>query len=73
MGQALKFNIIAEGVETRAQMDVLRAIGCDIGRSNYIGHAIQHEEFVRLLQTGIQLESRIRAERLFLMARFLRR
>ena len=58
MGHALKLNIIAEGVETRAQMDFLRAMGCDIAQGYYIDHAIPQEEFVRLLQTGIQLESR---------------
>ena len=52
MGRALKLNIIAEGAETRAQMDFLRAMGCDIGQGYYIGHAMPHSEFVRLLKNG---------------------
>ena len=58
MGHALKLKIIAEGVETRGQMDFLRAMGCDIAQGYYMGHAMPHGEFVRLLQNGIQLESR---------------
>ena len=58
MGHALKLKIIAEGVETRGQMDFLQAMGCDIAQGYYLGHAMPHEEFVRLLQNGIQLESR---------------
>ena len=50
-GHALKLKIIAEGVETRGQMDFLRAMGCDFARGYYIGHAIMHEKFFRLLQT----------------------
>jgi diguanylate cyclase (GGDEF)-like protein/PAS domain S-box-containing protein len=57
MGHALKLKIIAEGVETRGQMDFLRTMGCDITQGYYFSHAIAHEEFVRLLERGIAPET----------------
>lgn len=56
MGHSLTLKIIAEGVETRGQMNYLRAAGCDIAQGYYIGHAMPHEEFIRLLQLGVPPE-----------------
>ena len=57
MGHALKLKIIAEGVETREQMEFLRASGCDIMQGYHVGHPLPHEEFIRFLQQGIAPES----------------
>jgi sensor c-di-GMP phosphodiesterase-like protein len=43
-------------VETREQVDFLRTMGCDIMQGYYIGHAVAHDEFVRLLERGIAPE-----------------
>ena len=58
MGHTLALKIIAEGVETLDQMNFLHAAGCDIAQGYYIGHAMPHGEFIRLLQSGAPPESR---------------
>ena len=37
LGKALKLDVVAEGVETQAQLDVLRAMGCDRAQGFLLG------------------------------------
>jgi diguanylate cyclase (GGDEF)-like protein/PAS domain S-box-containing protein len=49
IGRRLKCQVIAEGVETRAQFECLRAMGCEAGQGFYFGaplSAVELESFV---------------------------
>ena len=45
MSKALSLKSIAEGVETEAQLDVLREMGCDIIQGHYYSKALSIDEF----------------------------
>jgi EAL domain-containing protein (putative c-di-GMP-specific phosphodiesterase class I) len=47
MAKRLKLRVIAEGVETRAQLDFLRANHCDELQGYYFGRPLPGEEFMR--------------------------
>jgi predicted signal transduction protein with EAL and GGDEF domain len=49
MGHSLKLNVVAEGVETRDQLDYLRSIGCDEYQGYLFSAAIPAEQFEALL------------------------
>ena len=49
MGHALKLTIVAEGVETPAQRDLLQAMGCDQYQGFLRSKGLPAEEFARLL------------------------
>jgi EAL domain-containing protein (putative c-di-GMP-specific phosphodiesterase class I) len=53
MGKSLKHTVIAEGVETPAEMVFLQAHGCDEGQGYYFSHPVIAEQFAKLLETGI--------------------
>lgn len=40
LGKALRIAVVAEGIETRAQRDFLRALGCTIGQGYLFGAAV---------------------------------
>ncbi len=50
MARSLKLRVIAEGVETREQLDHLRALGCDLIQGYYFSKPLQPDEFERLLE-----------------------
>lgn len=52
MAHGLGFRTIAEGVETRAQLDYLRAQGCDEIQGYFFGRPVPADEFARLLRRG---------------------
>ncbi len=54
MGKSLDLTVVAEGVETREQLDFLRAQGCDEFQGYYAHRPIPAHEFEQLLQ--IELE-----------------
>ena len=35
LAKTLGLKVVAEGIETRAQLDVLRELGCDLGQGYY--------------------------------------
>ena len=53
MGRSLNLRIVAEGVETHAQLEFLRAHECDEAQGYYFSRPVPAEEFAKLLETGI--------------------
>lgn len=48
MGKALKLRVVAEGVETEAQLNFLRLLHCDEGQGFLLGHPLPADGFARL-------------------------
>jgi two-component system CheB/CheR fusion protein len=46
MAQALGFSVVAEGIETAEQLDVLRGAGCDIGQGYLFAHPLSSKELL---------------------------
>ncbi|MEW5885968.1 MAG: EAL domain-containing protein [Pseudomonadota bacterium] len=55
MGRQLRHEIVAEGVETRAQMEYLRGLGCDQLQGYLFSRPLPEAEYARLVQTGARL------------------
>jgi diguanylate cyclase (GGDEF)-like protein/PAS domain S-box-containing protein len=53
MGNSLKKRVIAEGVETREQLDFLTAEGCEEAQGFYFNRPMVANQFVKLLEAGI--------------------
>jgi diguanylate cyclase (GGDEF)-like protein/PAS domain S-box-containing protein len=53
MGKSLDLTVVAEGVETREQLDFLRTQGCDEFQGFYINKPMPAEQFAQLLRTEI--------------------
>lgn len=49
MGQNLRMDVVAEGVETQAQLDFLRSHGCHYGQGHLFGHPLDGEDYLELL------------------------
>jgi EAL domain-containing protein (putative c-di-GMP-specific phosphodiesterase class I) len=45
MARVLKVDVVAEGVETRGQLDVLEAMGCQLAQGYYISQPLPAEAF----------------------------
>ncbi|HEX2531430.1 MAG TPA: EAL domain-containing protein, partial [Burkholderiaceae bacterium] len=52
MAHKLGLKVIAEGIETPEQRDLLAAAGCDFGQGFLFSQAIAPEEFEALLHDG---------------------
>lgn len=52
MGRNLNLRVIAEGVETHAQIAFLRTHHCDEGQGFHFSHPLSAEDFALLLDTG---------------------
>ncbi|MEA3155439.1 MAG: hypothetical protein QOK44_3028, partial [Betaproteobacteria bacterium] len=50
MGSTLSLTVVAEGVETKEQVDFLRERGCDEFQGFYFSKAVTAGEFVELLE-----------------------
>ena len=50
LGHSLEMSVVAEGVEEDAQLQALRAIGCDLVQGYLFGRALHPRELERLLQ-----------------------
>ena len=49
IAQKLKIKTVAEGVETKAQYDLLVDLGCDLIQGNYFSRPISSEQFNLLI------------------------
>jgi len=52
MAHELGMQVVAEGVETEVQRDLLHAIGCDYGQGYWFARPMPAEDFEALLQTS---------------------
>jgi diguanylate cyclase (GGDEF)-like protein/PAS domain S-box-containing protein len=50
MAHGLKMVVVAEGVETDEQLELLQEYGCDLVQGFYLGHPSPHESILRMLQ-----------------------
>ena len=53
LGRSLKLRVVAEGVETRAEMAFLQAHQCDEAQGFYFSRPVPAQQFAGLLKTGI--------------------
>ena len=51
MAKWLEMNVVAEGVETREQVDFLRSIGCDMLQGYFFSRPIPQKEYVKLINS----------------------
>ena len=49
------FNVVAEGIETAEQVDVLRSLGCPDGQGYHFARPMPAEAFSRMLRRGWEL------------------
>ena len=54
IARLLEVPVIAEGVETKEQMELLKAAGCDIIQGYYFSKPLPAEEFDRLIEAEVQ-------------------
>ena len=52
----LNLTVVAEGVETRGQLDLLKDAGCKLVQGYYFSKPIPAEEFARLIEKEIGIE-----------------
>lgn len=52
LGKALKIEVVAEGIETIAQRDFLRALGCAVGQGYLFGAAVPAEDVQIMLSSS---------------------
>ena len=50
IARLLEVPVIAEGVETKEQMELLKSIGCDIIQGYYFSKPLPPEEFSKLIK-----------------------
>ena len=55
LGKCLKLKVIAEGVETKEQLELLREQGCNEIQGYYFSKPLPAEDFLKLLESGKNL------------------
>lgn len=58
MAHSLRLKVIAEGVETEAQLNFLREHGCDEMQGNHCSEPLAEDAFLRLLQASAGVSAR---------------
>ena len=53
LGISLKLRVVAEGVETRKELEFLQAHQCDEAQGYYFSRPVLPGQFAKLLETGI--------------------
>ena len=59
LGHSLQMRVIAEGVETARQIEILRAMGCDEIQGLYLGRPIPPDELTELLRSQRVTEAQV--------------
>ena len=59
MANTLKLDIVAEGVETRAQMELLSRLGCHTMQGYYFSRALQPDDVPGLLAVEMDEQPRL--------------
>ena len=54
MGRNLRYKVIAEGIETKAQFEFLKKEGCEDGQGYLFSRPVPAAECTRLIETGIK-------------------
>jgi diguanylate cyclase (GGDEF)-like protein/PAS domain S-box-containing protein len=54
MGRSLKLRVVAEGVETQAELEFLQAHNCEEAQGYYFSRPVPAQKFALLLETGIR-------------------
>jgi len=52
LAHGLRISVVAEGIETEAQFEILRAMGCDVGQGYLFARPLPEPEATRLLAPG---------------------
>jgi EAL domain-containing protein (putative c-di-GMP-specific phosphodiesterase class I) len=53
MGKSLHMRVVAEGVETRQQLEFLQQHNCPVGQGFYFSRPVPAAEFGKLLERGV--------------------
>jgi PAS domain S-box-containing protein/diguanylate cyclase (GGDEF)-like protein len=53
IGEALGLGVVAEGVERRAELDILREMGCRLGQGNLFSRPVTPEAFTAIALDGL--------------------
>ena len=54
MAHKLNIEVIAEGVETKEQSDILTVMGCDFGQGYYFSRPLPADQFDRYLAASAE-------------------
>lgn len=57
IGKALDLKVVAEGIETRAQLDLLKALDCDEGQGYFFGKPVPADEARKLVEAQIMFRA----------------
>jgi EAL domain-containing protein (putative c-di-GMP-specific phosphodiesterase class I) len=57
MGKGLQKRVIAEGVETRAQLEFLKRHGCDEAQGYYFSRPVTAEQASKFLEFGLPVQT----------------
>lgn len=52
LGRTLDIQVVAQGIETSAQLDVLRGMGCELGQGFFFSHALEPARAFQLVELG---------------------
>ena len=52
LAHGLRISVVAEGIETEAQFEILRSMGCDVGQGYLFARPLPEAEAARLLSPG---------------------
>lgn len=63
MALELELDIVAEGIETRAQADFLREIGCRVGQGYYFSRPLPKDQYAKALQEECPQQGQARTEK----------
>lgn len=63
LAHAIRMEVVAEGIETREQLEMLGADGCDIGQGFGLSHPVLAADFGKILADRAALTDRLRVDR----------